>query len=119
MPGEDAVGEALVVTEIKISLRTVIEHINFAVLERVHCPRINIQVRIKLLENHPQPTCFEQRPERGCGQSLAQRTYDPASDENIFHPVRALSCARASFCSNAFASAGVSTPGEPCLVMST
>jgi hypothetical protein len=71
MPGEDAVGEALVVTEIKISLRTVVENINLAVLERVHCPGIDIQVGIKLLENNPQPTCFEQRAERGCRQSLA------------------------------------------------
>ena len=71
MSSKDTIGEALVVTKIEIGLSAVVEHINFPVLERVHRPGINIQIRIEFLENYAQTTGFEQRAERGCGQAFA------------------------------------------------
>ena len=71
MSREHAIGESLVVAKIQISLRAVVEHINFAVLERVHRPGINIQIRIKFLQNDPQTTRFEQCAKRSCGQAFA------------------------------------------------
>ena len=54
MPREDAVGKALVMAQIKIGFRAVVEHINFPVLERIHRPGIDVEIRIKLLEDNPQ-----------------------------------------------------------------
>ena len=71
MPCKDAVGEAFVVAKIEISLRAVVEHVNFSVLERVHRPGINIEIRIKFLQNDPQTTGFEQRAKRGRSQAFA------------------------------------------------
>ena len=45
---EHAISESLVVAKIEISLRAVIEHVDFAVLKRIHRSRINIEIRIKL-----------------------------------------------------------------------
>src|SRR5207245_9678789 len=104
---------------IEISFRAVVEHINFSVLERVHRPGINIQIRIKFLENHPQTTRFEQRAKRRGSQAFAERTDDATRDENVLHRGRVLPFARASCRSSASASAGVSTPGAPCSARST
>ncbi len=38
--------------EIEICLRTVFRHITFAMLIRVHCPRVYIDVRVKLLNGY-------------------------------------------------------------------
>ena len=59
MSCQDAVGEALVVAKIEISLSAVVEHINFAMLERVHRSRIDIEIRIELLENDAQTSRFQ------------------------------------------------------------
>src|SRR4030095_5891837 len=68
---EYAICESLVVTQIEISFRAVVEHVNLAVLKRIHCSGINVEIRIKLLENYPQPARFEQCTERGCSQTFA------------------------------------------------
>ena len=71
MAREDAIGEALVMTEIEIGLRAVVEHVNFAVLKWVHCPRIDIEIRVEFLEDDAQTAQLEQRAKRSRGQTFA------------------------------------------------
>ena len=68
---EDAIGEALVVAEIEIGLRAVIQDVNFAVLKRVHRPRIDVEIGIELLEDDAQAAQFEQRAERSRREAFA------------------------------------------------
>ncbi len=71
VPREHAIGEALVMAEIEIGLRAVIQHINLAMLERIHRPRIDVQVRIELLEHDPQTAQLEQGAEGSRRQAFA------------------------------------------------
>src|SRR5207248_11621289 len=57
---ERAISESRVVAKIEISLRAVIEHVDCAVLKRIHRSRIDIEIRIKLLEYNTQTARFEQ-----------------------------------------------------------
>src|SRR5713101_7676357 len=72
-------------TEIEVGFCAVVQHIDFPVLKRIHRPRIDIEIRIELLEHNPQTTQLKQRAERGCGQTFAQRTHDATGNENVFH----------------------------------
>ena len=51
---EVLVDEALVVTEVEVSLTTVIGHEDLAVLERVHRAGIDVDVRVELAHRDPQ-----------------------------------------------------------------
>ena len=53
----------LVVAQVEIGLGAVIGHEHLAVLERAHCPRIDVDVGIELLVGHPEPPAL-QRPQR-------------------------------------------------------
>jgi hypothetical protein len=68
---QNAIREALVVSNVEVSLRAVVEHINFTVLKWVHRPGIDVQVRIELLEDDAQPAQFEKRAERSRRQAFA------------------------------------------------
>ena len=118
VPRENAIREALVVAEVEIGFCAVVQDVDLAVLEGIHRAGIHVQIRIKFLENNTQTTCFEQRSKRRGGQSFAKGTNHPASDKNVFHE-GILRFARASFCSSAVASSGVSMPGDPVAVTST
>src|ERR1700759_1826571 len=107
-PGEDAIGEPFVMTEIQICLGPVGQHVDFAVLKRAHGSRVNIEVRVKLLHNHPQPTVLEQCPEGRCSQPFTERADHPARHKDVFHPLLLLIISR----STSVASSGVSTPME-------
>src|ERR1035437_951270 len=84
-PRELDVGEALVMAEVEVGLRAVVEHINFAVLIWTHRAGINIEIRVELLQRDFQAAIFEQRAERGSGQTFAERTHHAASYEDKFH----------------------------------
>jgi hypothetical protein len=58
-------------SEIEIGLRAIIQDIDFAMLERVHRPGIDVEVWVKLLENHSQSTRFQQRTERSGRETFA------------------------------------------------
>ena len=72
VPRKDAVSEALVMAKIEIRLRTVVQDINFTMLERIHRSRIDIEIGIEFLEDNAQTTQLKQRAERSRGQALAQ-----------------------------------------------
>ena len=53
--------------KIEIGLRAIVQDIDFAMLERIHRSRIDIEIRIELLKNDAQTACFKQRAKRGGG----------------------------------------------------
>ncbi len=48
----DGRGKPLVVSQIEIGFDSVLRHVNLPMLERAHRPRVDIQVRIELLQRH-------------------------------------------------------------------
>jgi len=70
------------VAEIQIGLAAVVQHIDFAVLIGAHRPRIDVDIRIELLQPHGKPAAFEQHPDRSTGQPLAQRAHHAARHKN-------------------------------------
>ena len=76
------VGEALVVAEVEIGLGAVLGDEHLAVLVRRHRPRIDVDVRIELLELDAQAAGDQQPPDRRGGDALAERGDDPAGDED-------------------------------------
>ena len=68
---EDAIGEALVVAEIEIGFRAIIQHIDFAVLERVHRSGIDVQIGIEFLEHDPQSAQLQKSAEGSRRQAFA------------------------------------------------
>src|ERR1035437_5624168 len=84
-PRQLDVREALVMAEVEVGLRAVVEHINFAVLIRRHRAGIHIEIRVELLQRALEAAIFEQRAERGGRQAFAERTHHAASYEDKFH----------------------------------
>ena len=76
------VGEALVVAEVEVGLGAVLGHEHLAVLVRRHRPRVDVDVRIELLQLHVEPARDEQAADRRGGDALAKRGDDPAGDED-------------------------------------
>ena len=69
---EHTTGEPLVVSEVEIGLRPVVEHINLAVLVRAHRARVDIEIRVEFSHGDPQAAAFEQCAERGGGKTFAE-----------------------------------------------
>ena len=57
------VDEAFVVPEVEVGLAAVVGDEHLAVLVRVHRARIDVDVRVELLERHPQPAQLQQPAE--------------------------------------------------------
>ena len=77
------VDEALVVAEVEVGLPAVVGDEDLAVLERVHRPRIDVDVRIELLQRHAETTELEQPAQRGRRETLAERAGHPACHEDV------------------------------------
>lgn len=60
------INETFIMAQIQVRFRAIIQHKDFAVLIRAHRARINVQIRIKLLNPHAKTTLFEQSPNRRC-----------------------------------------------------
>ena len=84
-PRELGAGEPLVMAEVEVGLRAVVEHIHLAVLIRAHRAGIHVEIRIELLQRDLEAAIFEQGAERGGGQAFAERTHHTAGDEYEFH----------------------------------
>jgi hypothetical protein len=81
-PARVRIGEALVVTEVEVGLGAVLGDEHLAVLVRRHRPRVDVDVRIELLQLDVEPAGDEQTADRGGGDSLAERGDNPAGDED-------------------------------------
>ena len=88
--GQLGVGKALVMPEVKVGLRAIVQHIHFAVLKWIHRAGIDIQIRIKFLQRDFEAAVFEQRAQRGGRQAFAQGTHHPAGNKNVFHTIKCL-----------------------------
>ncbi len=78
-----SVGEPLVVAEVEVALRPVVEDVDLAVLIRAHRPRVDVDVRVELLEPDPQPSMFQEHPNRCARQSFAQGADHAARHEDM------------------------------------
>ena len=80
--------EALVVAQIEVGFRTVFRHENFAVLERAHRTRVDVDVRIKFDHRHLEPAGLKDCGQRSGGDAFAQTGDNAAGDEYVFSHFR-------------------------------
>ena len=118
MAGEDAVGEPLVMAEIEIGLGAVVQHVNFAVLIRVHRAGIDVEIGIELLEDDLQAASSSSVPREAAARPLPSELTTPPVTK-IYFIVRVSERGRRvdgkQLALDRSASSGVSTPGEPLL----
>src|SRR5436309_2991430 len=76
-------GEPLVVAEVEIRLAAVVGDEDLAVLVGAHRPRVDVDVRVHLLERDPKAPRLEQRAHRCGRESLAERRHDAARHEDV------------------------------------
>ena len=79
--------KALVVTQVEIRLKTILRHVTFAVLIRVQRTRVDVDIRVELLNGDLEAACLQQLANAGGDDALSQRGYDAACDEDVlcFH----------------------------------
>ncbi len=77
------VEEALVVADVEVGLGAVLGHEDLAVLERAHRARVDVDVRVELLDADLEPARLQHRAERGGGDAFAERRDDSARDEDV------------------------------------
>ena len=82
--GEVLVDEPLVVAEVEVGLATVVGDEDLAVLERVHGSRIDVDVRVQLLDQDPESPLLEESTQGGGSEALSERTGNAARDEDVF-----------------------------------
>ena len=78
------VDETLVMTQVKISLRSVLGYEYFSVLKRAHGSRIHIDIRIQLLSRNFKSSGFQESSQGRGGDTFTQSRYDSACNKNIF-----------------------------------
>ena len=84
VPREVRGGEALVVAEVEIGFRAVVGDKHFAVLIRRHCPGINVQVGIALLEGNSESAAFQQTTHRSRCHAFSEGRNHAARNEDVF-----------------------------------
>ena len=75
--------ETLIVTQVKVSFCAIICHINFSMLVRTHCPWIDIDVRIKLLNGDFKATIFQKTTKTWRHNPFTNTWNHTTCDENI------------------------------------
>ena len=81
------VDEPLVMSEVEVGLCSVVRHKDFAVLDRVHGPGVDVDIRIEFLHGHPEASRFQKSSEGSCGDAFAEAGDNAAGNENILHVV--------------------------------
>src|SRR5262249_28044890 len=82
---EGGIGEALVVAQVQVGLGAVVQDVNLTVLVGVHRARIDVQVRVELLEADAQAAVLQEHANAGGREALAKGTDDAARDEDVFN----------------------------------
>ena len=75
--------ESFIVPQIEIRLHTVYSHVALAVLIRVQRTRINVYIRIKLLDGYLVTACLQQLTDTGRNDSLSQGGNHTARNEDV------------------------------------
>ena len=84
-PAQLGVGEALIMSQVEIRLGSIVQHVHLTMLVRAHGARIDVQIRIELLECDGQAAILQQGSERRRGEALAEGAHDAARDEDVLH----------------------------------
>ena len=79
---EVLVDEPLVMPEVEIGLSPVLGDEHLAVLERVHCAGIDVDVRVELAHRDPEATRLEESAEGGGREPLPERTHHATCHEH-------------------------------------
>ncbi len=82
-PTQANVNEALVVTQVEVCFRAVVQNEDLPMLVGRHGARVNVDVWIELLDCDLEAALFEDEPGCGGGDALANRRYDAAGEEEI------------------------------------
>lgn len=77
------VDEALVVTEVKVSLGSVLRDVYLSVLIGAHRAGIDVYVGVELLRRDLQSAALEQTAERSRSNALPEPRYNASGDENV------------------------------------
>ena len=75
-------GEALVVTQVEVGLRSIVGDVDLAVFDRAHGAGVDVEVGVEFTYPDSESTRLQQRPERCRSQAFAEGRYDAACDEN-------------------------------------
>src|SRR5262245_10853530 len=68
IPSQASAGKPLVVAQVEICFCPIVRDEDLAMLIGAHCPRIYVEIGIKLLQSDSVPTTFQKAPDRGCCQ---------------------------------------------------
>ena len=84
------ISEPFVMTEVEVGFSAVLRYKNFSMLIGVHRPRIDIQIRVKLLIDNRKTSAFQQKSDRCSGNAFPKGRNNPAGNKNktSFHHVR-------------------------------
>ncbi|MPM98921.1 hypothetical protein SDC9_146111 [bioreactor metagenome] len=76
--------------EVKVGFGSVVRHKNLTMLVGAHCPRINVDVRIKFLDCYLKAALLEQSAKGSRGDPLPKAGYNASCYKNIlrFHTSR-------------------------------
>src|SRR5262249_50737670 len=80
---ELSVSEPFVVTKVQVGLGAVVGDKDFAVLKWRHRSRVDVYVRVQLLQSHLEPARFEKTTDRGRSESLPQTRNDPTGHKDV------------------------------------
>ena len=67
------INETLIMTKVKVGLGAIIRDVDLAVLVRAHRPRIDVDVRVELLNGDTKPTVLENSANRRDRDAFANR----------------------------------------------
>jgi hypothetical protein len=86
---EVLVDEALVMADVEVRLGPVFRDEHLAVLKRAHRPRVDVEIRIELLELDAEAARLQQPAERGGNDSLPQSRHDAPCHKDVLRGPRA------------------------------
>ena len=92
LPGRDVgilcqalVDETLIVSQVQVCLSPVVCDEHFPVLDRVHCARVDIDVRVELLHGHCVSPCLQKTSQGSGCDPFPQSGYNAACYKYIFY----------------------------------
>jgi hypothetical protein len=86
-PVEGLVGESLVMAQVEVGLRAVVQDEDLAVLEGVHRAGVDVDIGVELLVGDPESAGLQEPADGGSRDALAQSRGDAPGDEDVCRPV--------------------------------
>jgi hypothetical protein len=82
-PAQVGADEPLVVAQVEVGLPTIVGHEHLAMLEGVHRSGVHVDVRIQLLNDHPEPSGLEETSERCRRDALSEARDHAPGHEHV------------------------------------